>query len=452
MNEVQKMDISSFFPSTAQKRLEAVASHLDSLNLSDAETKHLSYAISSRGRFRGAHTGKIRTMRCPKKNYSTLQIKFGCKKKMKCFHCLQGAAFPHLCGRLTAQRPTWDHISNDRAKPAYMYAENLRPASRTEQNLNRTVNDNPVEGRPVGSVEDWTTFRNPGRAAVALAVLEPVKNWSRECIYCVANGRNKSHQGWEFRWPEGAVPVRNAVSAPSEAPLLEDEIWRAMVLPDGAAAPAACRVSSLGRYCNSTGHIRTIKPCKRHEYAAICVEKKSYKVHNVVGATFAHLIGPKPSAAHTLDHKNRDPTDNRVSNLAWEDKSAQALNQSNNDNPIEGRPAGSTGSWTTFRNSGRAAVALAELEPAKNWLCSKIGRVANGGAKRHQGWEFRWPEGSVQVRIVSSQPTEVQWRDDGDFADEEWARLEPRADGTILVTPELRDGRDGESFLTTKFL
>lgn len=224
--------------SSDQKRLQVVASHLSTLNLSTAEIRRLSYAISSRGRFR-ATNGKSRTVQCPSTDYAYLGIKIGRVMKKKAFHRIQGAAFPHLCGRLTAQRHTWDHISNDREKPAYMYAENLRPASVSEQNLNRTTSDNPVEGRPVGSLEPWRRFRNPGRAAQDLARLMPGKKFNRRLILHTANQRQTQHLGWEFRWPEGSVQVRTVSSSPSEPQWRDDgdfadEEWaRFETLADG---------------------------------------------------------------------------------------------------------------------------------------------------------------------------------------------------------------------------
>ena len=434
--------------SSDQKRLQVVASHLGTLNLSTAEIRRLSYAISSRGRFRGRKTNKIRTVRCPEKRYADLKLDFGTVYKTRKFHQVQGAAFPHLCGRLTAQRPTWDHISNDRGDPSYMYAENLRPASHSEQSLNQTNNDNPVEGRPVGSTETWRRFRNPGRAAVELSNLVPDKNWAPSHVYDVADGKRKMHCGWEFRWPEGSVQVRNVLSSPPETPLLEGEVWRDTVLPDGAAVPSGCRVSTLGRYTNSRGHVYTPKPSRNHHYAAIGISQKNYQFHQLVAATFADLIGPQPSATHTVDHKNCDASDNRVVNLGWEDKSAQSLNQTNSDNPVEGRPVGSTERWRRFRNPGRAAVELRILVPHKRFFSCNIRRVAdNCNNTQHLGWEFRWPEGSVQVRTVSSSSSEPQWRDDGDFADEEWARFETLADGRLRVTPEFRDGTLGKTFV-----
>ena len=430
--------------SSDQKRLQVVASHLGTLNLSTAEIRRLSYAISSRGRFRGR---KIRTVRCPEKRYAELKLKFGTVNKIRKFHQVQGAAFPHLCGRLTAQRPTWDHISNDRKKPAYMYAENLRPASVSEQNFNRTSIENPVEGRPLGSTEPWRRFKNPGRAAVELSNLVPGKRWFAGCIHYVANDLRKTHQGWEFRWPEGSVQVRTVLSSPPETPLLEGEVWRDVVLPDGTAAPIGCRVSTLGRYTNSLGHVYTPKPSRQHQYAAIFIGGKTFQFHRVVAAIFADLIGPQPSATHTVDHKNCDASDNRVVNLGWEDKSAQCLNQTSSDNPVEGRPVGSTERWRRFRNPGRASVELSKLVPDKRWHANAIRRVADNSLTHHKGWEFRWPEGSVQVRTVMSSPSEPQWRDDGDFADEEWARFETLADGRLRVTPEFRDGTLGKTFV-----
>ena len=367
--------------------------------------------------------------------------------KKKAFHRIQGAAFPHLCGRLTAQRHTWDHISNDREKPAYMYAENLRPASVSEQNLNRTTSDNPVEGRPVGSTEPWRRFQNPGRAAVEINNLVPDKRLDRSNVCKVADGRCKIHRGWEFRWPEGSVQVRRVNSSPSEAPLLEGEVWRDAVLPDRAGTPTGCRVSTLGRYTNFRGHVRTPKPNQIQKYAALSFNKKNYRFHNVVAATFADLIGARPSATHTVDHKNRVKTDNRVVNLGWEDKSAQILNQTTSYNPVEGRPVGSLEPWRRFRNPGRAAQDLARLMPGKKFNRRLILHTANQRQTQHLGWEFRWPEGSVQVRTVSSSPSEPQWRDDGDFADEEWARFETLADGRLRVTPEFRDGTLGKTFV-----
>ena len=176
-------------------------------------------AISSHGRWRAARGGKIRHVRAPATGYARLKLR-GLVFK---FHQLQGAAFPDICGRLTQERPTWDHVSNDRGDARYMHAANLRPASHSEQALNRTTCDNPVEGRRRGAGV-WECFPNPGRAAAILRERFPRVRWDESGIHSVANIRGgcTHHHGWEFRWPAGARPVRNATSAPTEAQWRDD--------------------------------------------------------------------------------------------------------------------------------------------------------------------------------------------------------------------------------------
>ena len=127
-------------------------------------------------------------------------------------------------------------------------------------------------------------------------------------------------------------------------------------------------------------------------------------------------------------------------------RSEQELNKTTSDNWIEGRPYGTEAPWTRFRNSGRAAVDLRKLEPGKNWCKGGIWHVLDGRYKHHQGWEFRYVDASKVVRRVTSTPTEPQWRDEPEFADEQWARLEPLGDWRLCVTPEYRDGTDGNPF------
>jgi hypothetical protein len=358
------------------------------------------------------------------------------------FHCLQGAAFPDKCGRLTAERPTWDHQKNDRDDPAYMHATNLRPASRSEQALNKTTSDNWIEGRPCGSQNDWTSFRNSGRAAAELQKLEPGNNWNEGNIRNVLAGRQRQHQGWEFRYRDAEKAV---CIAEAETPQLDGETWRALVLPGGKVVPK-CAVSDQGRYRNSFGRTYTPTPSRGARYACIVVRGRKYQFHNLVAATFEDIIGTKPGHTHTIGHQDIDTTNNQVSNLRWEDRETQALNKSTSDNWIEGRPCGSQNDWTSFRNSGRAVVELCELEPRKNWYQGHIRNVLAVRQRQHQGWEFRYRDPEKIVHKVTSAPSEPQWRDEPEFADEQWARLEPLGDWRLRVTPERRDGTDGAHF------
>lgn len=339
-----------------------------------------SYAISTHGRWRTAYTGKIRTMKPGKKHYANVMIKDVRRKKHRktYFHCLQGTAFPEICGRLTAERYTWDHKHNDRDDQTYMHATNLGPANRSEQSLNQ----------------------------------------------------------------------RTRRVSEAEMPLLEGEIWRTLVLPGGEVVPQ-CEVSDMGRYRNSYRRTYTPQPACGMGYAnisvQICSSKHFAQFHNCVAATFEDIIGSKPGDEYTIGHQDIDATNNKVSNLQWEDRSTQQLNKSNSENWIEGRRVGQE-EWIPFRNSGRAAVKLQKLEPEKNWYQGNIYNVANGGPNTHQGWEFRFREPEKAVRKATSAPCEGQWRDEPEYAGEQWARLEPLGDRRFRVIPEHRDGTEGASF------
>jgi hypothetical protein len=182
-------------------------------------------------------------------------------------------------------------------------------------------------------------------------------------------------------------------------------------------------------------------------YALIKLRGQAYQFHNLVAATFEDIIGLKPGDEYTIGHKDIDSTNNKVSNLGWEDRETQALNRSTSDNWIEGRQRGSQGAWTPFRNPGRAAVDLQTLYPDNSWNASCIRKVVDGHYKQHIGWEFRHVDAMKAVRTAAGAPPEPQWRDEPEFADEQWARLEPLGDGRLRVTPERRDGTEGAPFV-----
>lgn len=94
-------------------------------------------------------------------------------------------------------------------------------------------------------------------------------------------------------------------------------------------------VSTFGRVKNcKTGRI--LKLCVNNcGYLQVCLSKnsnlKSYLVHRLVAESFIPNQGNLP----TVDHINRDKTDNRVENLRWASYKLQCEN-SNRTNQLQG--------------------------------------------------------------------------------------------------------------------
>ncbi|KAK8840444.1 hypothetical protein M9Y10_030649 [Tritrichomonas musculus] len=62
-----------------------------------------------------------------------------------------------------------------------------------------------------------------------------------------------------------------------------------------------------------TGKI--LKESLQHEYPRVCLNRKSYRKHILIGKQF--IINDDPEHKKELDHINRDTTDYHLSNLRW---------------------------------------------------------------------------------------------------------------------------------------
>ena len=83
------------------------------------------------------------------------------------------------------------------------------------------------------------------------------------------------------------------------------------------------RVRPRGKYRNELGR-PTLGQKLASEYMGICIDRASYQVHRLVALAF---IGPRPSELHTIDHIDRDPTNNRATNLRWASQKEQSANK-----------------------------------------------------------------------------------------------------------------------------
>jgi len=109
----------------------------------------------------------------------------------------------------------------------------------------------------------------------------------------------------------------------SETKVEAKEEWRNMKI----LCLSAYDVSSLGRVRNTfSGHIHSDKP-RLDGYVSFYPftdggERKSIKIHNVVAAMFI----PNPENKPTIDHIDRNRSNNRVENLRWATYSEQRGN------------------------------------------------------------------------------------------------------------------------------
>lgn len=103
---------------------------------------------------------------------------------------------------------------------------------------------------------------------------------------------------------------------------------------------------TLGVLVREDGLVQTLKLGKRwsnpefqwnkgntdsHGYLYVRIRGKNYWVHRLVAETFL----PNPENKPTVDHVNRDTTDNRLCNLCWADQKEQCHNTKSYDGAVD---------------------------------------------------------------------------------------------------------------------
>jgi hypothetical protein len=165
------------------------------------------------------------------------------------------------------------------------------------------------------------------------------------------------------------------------------------------------QVSSLGRYKNYRGVISTPKP-KTNGYVEIRINGKSHQIHRVMAVTFDL---PRRDDQDTVDHIDNDPSNNRLDNLRWANRSEQihhsyatnkkrASSAPKQSKPVLGRALG-TQEWTQYPSTAEAARAL-------GLFSSNISACCRGKQKRTGEYEFKWA-GANEAAVL---PGEI-WRD-----------------------------------------
>ena len=170
------------------------------------------------------------------------------------------------------------------------------------------------------------------------------------------------------------------------------------------------QVSSLGRFKSSRGVIFTPKP-HPSGYVSVRVNGKLHYIHVLMAIAFDL---PKRDDQTTVDHIDNNPSNNRLDNLRWANRSEQiqhsyatnknrASNAPKRSKPVEGRKLGEE-AWVPYASSCEAARELGLYQ-------ATIGACCRGQCKQTGGYEFRWGEAN-EVAVLPGEvwkPYESAW-------------------------------------------
>jgi hypothetical protein len=170
------------------------------------------------------------------------------------------------------------------------------------------------------------------------------------------------------------------------------------------------QVSSLGRYRNCRGVISTPKP-KTNGYVPIGINGKNHLIHRVMAVTFQLR---KRDDQDTVDHIDNDPSNNRLDNLRWANRSEQvrhsyATNETRGSNaqrtskPVLGRALGAQ-EWTRYPSTSEAARTL-------GLRSGSISACCGGKRKRAGEYEFKRAEANEEAVLPGEvfKPYETAW-------------------------------------------
>jgi len=161
---------------------------------------------------------------------------------------------------------------------------------------------------------------------------------------------------------------------------IEGEIWKK--IPDSLAPGNNTYVSNLGRVKARSGVVTTPTP-RQNGYASIQINDKRLYVHRLVLAAFD--IAPSSEAHKFVNHKDLNPSNNRLENLEWctqaenmhhsfANNAERGNNVSKVSKPVRGKRVGDV-NWVTYESAADAARNLGLDKGNISKCCRKGGKT-----------------------------------------------------------------------------
>lgn len=162
-------------------------------------------------------------------------------------------------------------------------------------------------------------------------------------------------------------------------------------------------VSQYGKVRNFYGKIYTPRPNKSMEYALVGTTRKTF--HRLVACAFPEICGVPAPGQNTVDHKDRDRSNNHAANLRWATPSEQQFNtgrkdpdsiQNNRKDAVEVRAPGESTYrfYSSYSEASRAIETLHAKWISPQSISQFIRKNPAGGTIRireNAGWSFRPP-------------------------------------------------------------
>jgi len=210
-------------------------------------------------------------------------------------------------------KPVVDHIDRNSMNNTLT---NLRWASFSENNLNKKKNESIFHSNN-RKIECTHSIKNEKHTFVSLREahkwlfdnkLKPYIKDKGEIANAIH--KNKPYCGYQWKYVEEPI---------------HDEVWKNIPI-QYTNGVEGYEISSFGRIKITSGRI-SYGTCHLSGYKNISIQKKSYRIHQLVGILFI----PNPENKPYIDHINGEKSDNRIINLRWTTQKENVQNAYDNN-------------------------------------------------------------------------------------------------------------------------